>query len=170
VLDSGDFIDGDFNDGQTSPDWLTGEAGVYICQDLTEPGPYEVTAPLGAGSGTPSLDYDVNLSLEDSTDFKNQFTAYPVDINSIVASSGPRPLVVISHGGSHDYRWSTIYKRTSRRTGTWRCRIRTTSWAAHTLVHPRPRSNTQKHSWAACRRLVAVYSTTDASIRVASSG
>jgi len=61
-----------------------GEAGFYVVRDVAAPGPYAVTEVLYTG-GT----------------WLGQDLYYPTNI----ASLGLCPLVVVSHGNGHDYRW-----------------------------------------------------------------
>ena len=80
TLDAGDFIDG-----------LSGEAGFYVVHDTTMPGPLAVTEVLysvGTLYGIPAYCTDEDLF-------------YPTDITDM----GELPLVVVSHGNGHDYRW-----------------------------------------------------------------
>ncbi len=80
-LDGGDYIDG-----------LGHEAGLYVVHDTSAGGPLAVTdAPpysVGAIFGIPASD-------------TNEVLYYPTGI----ASMTPRPLIVVGHGGGHDYRW-----------------------------------------------------------------
>ncbi|RME24152.1 MAG: hypothetical protein D6798_11890 [Deltaproteobacteria bacterium] len=78
TLSPGDLFEGP---GDSSP-------AMWILGDLTEPGPHEVT--------TTQYREDVWLG---------QRLYHPTDIEDIVGAIGPRPLVVISHGNGHDYRW-----------------------------------------------------------------
>lgn len=76
-LSAGDGIDG-----------LGDEAGLYVIDDLTESGPLQ---PVSSDLQTfvPTLGSQPMLIY------------YPLSI----ATLGPRPIVVISHGGGHDYTW-----------------------------------------------------------------
>jgi hypothetical protein len=81
VLDcdqDGELGDGDYIDG------LSTEAGLYAVHDFTELGPLGVTEVQYSG-GT----------------WLGQDTYYPSNIGSM----GQLPLIVISHGNGHDYRW-----------------------------------------------------------------
>ena len=81
VLDlnqNGELDDGDYIDG------LSREAGLYVVHDTTQPGPLDVTQITYSG-GT----------------WLGQRAYYPGN----VAELGELPLVVISHGNGHDYRW-----------------------------------------------------------------
>jgi hypothetical protein len=80
VLDSGDFIDG-----------LSREAGLYVCQDTTTPGPLPVTEVL----------YSVGTLYGIPSSLPGEDIYYPTDI----ASMGELPLLVISHGNGHNYQW-----------------------------------------------------------------
>ncbi|MDA1113262.1 MAG: hypothetical protein O3A95_03070 [Planctomycetota bacterium] len=68
----------DFIDGYSD------ESGLYVVHDLTLPGPYSVIETQYSG-GT----------------WLNQDTYYPSNIGSL----GEVPLIVISHGNGHNYRW-----------------------------------------------------------------
>ncbi len=65
-------------------DGLSDEAGFFVVKDTASEGPLAVTEAIYSG-GT----------------WLGQDTYYPTDI----ASMGELPLVVISHGNGHDYRW-----------------------------------------------------------------
>lgn len=80
VLSTGDLIDG----GGDAP-------GLWFVRDLTANGPLAVTTIAS---------YDVNDPDIDDT-FELERIYYPTDI----ATLGPRPLVVISHGNGHLYTW-----------------------------------------------------------------
>jgi hypothetical protein len=75
---SGDLSDQDLIDG------IGAEAGFYVAHDVTLPGPHAVTSLLYSG-GT----------------WLGQKTYFPTDI----ASMGKLPLVAISHGNGHNYKW-----------------------------------------------------------------
>jgi hypothetical protein len=80
-LDDGDYIDG-----------LGREAGLYVVHDTSALGPLAVTDvppySVGAVFGIPASD-------------TNEVLYYPTNI----ASMTPRPLVVVGHGGGHNYTW-----------------------------------------------------------------
>ncbi len=80
-LDSGDYIDG-----------YSDEAGLYVVHDTTDQGPITVVQPgdysVGTVFGIPSGD-------------TNERLYYPANIGSL----GQLPLIVISHGNGHNYRW-----------------------------------------------------------------
>ena len=83
-LGNGDFIDG-----------LGSEAGLYMVADTTAPGPHAVTEleyNLDAGVGA-TFDIPATRLGED--------LFYPADI----ATMGKLPIVVVSHGNGHDFRW-----------------------------------------------------------------
>ncbi|MCP3918360.1 MAG: hypothetical protein GY711_22680 [bacterium] len=75
-------------DGQLdADDWVDGgtsEAGFYVVHDVTQPGPLAVTETIYSGGS-----------------FLQQDLYYPTD----VAPLGQLPLVVVSHGNGHNYRW-----------------------------------------------------------------
>jgi len=80
-------------DGSLSPGDLfqgPGEAepAFYLLSDLSRAGPHKALSTLYSGG----------LWLGEEA-------YYPSDIADLVAAQGPRPLVVISHGNGHDYRW-----------------------------------------------------------------
>ena len=84
LLDDGDFIDG-----------LHNEAGLYAVHDTTAAGPlavtetqYSIDPVVGAGFGIPA-----NKLAED--------LYYPTS----VATMGQLPLIIVSRGNGHDYRW-----------------------------------------------------------------
>jgi hypothetical protein len=81
VLDvdrDGELGAGDLVDG------LSVEAGAYVVRDVTLPGPHAVSQIMYSGGS-----------------FLQQTTYFPTD----VASMDKLPLVVVSHGNGHDYRW-----------------------------------------------------------------
>ncbi len=80
-LDGGDYIDG-----------YSKEAGLYIVHDTTATGPLPVSMV-----GT----YDVGTVFGIPSTHKLERIYYP----SNIASMGELPLIVISHGNGHDYRW-----------------------------------------------------------------
>lgn len=92
VLDcdqNGSLTPGDFIDG------LTNEAGLYMVHDITQPGPHAVTeevynldATFAAGFGIPATKLGQDLY-------------FPTN----AASMGLLPLVIISRGNGHDFRW-----------------------------------------------------------------
>jgi len=77
-------LDGRLDPGDLIDGPGAGAAGISLVRDLTLAGPYPVTMIQYSG-GT----------------WLGQRTYYPTD----VASLGALPLVVISHGNGHDYRW-----------------------------------------------------------------
>jgi len=80
-LSGGDYIDG-----------LGREAGLYVVHDTTQPGPLAVT-------DVPS--YSVGPVFGIPGSYTNEVLFYPSDI----ASMPPRPLIVVGHGGGHNYQW-----------------------------------------------------------------
>ncbi|HWR77488.1 MAG TPA: choice-of-anchor X domain-containing protein [Thiobacillus sp.] len=92
VLDcdqNGSLSDGDFIDG------MSGEAGLYMVHDTTAPGPFAVTEQIynldsgvAAGFGIPGAKLGEDLY-------------FPTNI----AAMGRLPLVIISRGNGHDFRW-----------------------------------------------------------------
>ncbi len=74
----GTLSDGDLVDGYGD------EAGLYAVHDVTLPGPLEVTVIEYSGGS-----------------WLGQRTYYPTDI----ADMGLLPLVIVSHGNGHNYRW-----------------------------------------------------------------
>ncbi len=86
-LDGGDLIDG------------RGDIGAfYYVKDLTLNGP----RPTSTG-----LPYSVGASMGLPVGFQNQVTVWPTDIQP----GELLPLVVISHGNGHDYRWYDFVQR-----------------------------------------------------------
>lgn len=86
---NGSLGDGDYIDG------LSGEAGLYMVHDTTAAGPHAVTeeiynldATFAAGFGIPGNKLGEDLY-------------YPTD----AATMGRLPIVVISRGNGHDFRW-----------------------------------------------------------------
>jgi hypothetical protein len=84
ILSDGDFIDG-----------LSGEAGLYMVSDTTALGPHAVTeevynldATFAAGFGIPGFKLGEDLY-------------FPTGI----AAMGRLPIVIISRGNGHDFRW-----------------------------------------------------------------
>ncbi len=65
-------------------DGYSADAGVYIVRDLASPGPHSVVEAL----------YDGGTWLR-------EVIYYPANI----ATLGPRPLIVVSHGNGHNYKW-----------------------------------------------------------------
>ncbi|MEO0481481.1 MAG: hypothetical protein AAF196_18575 [Planctomycetota bacterium] len=88
VNQNGEFDDGvDYIDGYDEA-----EAGFYIVRDVS----------VGGRPGQPNLGpYPVTEVLYTGGAFLGQNTFYP----SNIAMMGQLPLVVISHGNGHDYRW-----------------------------------------------------------------
>jgi hypothetical protein len=78
VLDAGDHID----------DGAADEAGFYVIHDLTQPGPLAVTG------------FDITLDLAGVGPGRGRLF-FPTDI----AHLGRLPLVLIGHGGGHEYWW-----------------------------------------------------------------
>ncbi|MCB9780813.1 MAG: hypothetical protein H6742_19750 [Alphaproteobacteria bacterium] len=83
-------VDGD---GQLSPGDLFDGVGTdapafWVLGDLTREGPHDVTTDEYSGGS-----------------WRGQRLYYPSDVADLSAASGPLPLVVISHGNGHDYRW-----------------------------------------------------------------
>ena len=83
-LTTGDFIDG-----------MTNEAGLYMVHDITQPGPHAVTeevynldATFAAGFGIPATKLGEDLY-------------FPTN----AATMGKLPLIIISRGNGHDFRW-----------------------------------------------------------------
>ena len=90
VLDcdrNGQLGDGDYVDG------MTGEAGFYVVHDTTAAGPLAVTQQ------------DYNLPAALVTSFDALTTGERLYYPNNVGAMGRLPLVVISHGAGHDYRW-----------------------------------------------------------------
>ncbi len=91
-LSGGDLVDG-----------YSDEAGFYVVGDTTAPGPLEVVEvpPYSVGTvfGIPA-------------DETMEVCYYPATIRDM----DPRPLVVISHGSGHDYRW---YGHIGRHLASW---------------------------------------------------
>lgn len=80
TLSAGDLIDG-----------LGDLGGFAIFKDLTQLGPFATATPLDYAVTWPGIIASRN----------RQLTVYPANI----ADLPPLPLVVISHGNGHDYRW-----------------------------------------------------------------
>ncbi|MCE9594343.1 MAG: hypothetical protein K8S98_09115 [Planctomycetes bacterium] len=78
-------------------DGFYGEPGFFVCKDPGQPGPYAVTEIQYSGGS-----------------FLGQDTYYP----SNIASLGKLPLVVVSHGNGHDYRW---YDHIGFHLASWGC-------------------------------------------------
>lgn len=79
-------------DGNDLLDGYGDEAGLYIVHDVTQPGPLEVTT---------SDTYSVGTIFGIPPDETHEILYYPTGI----ASMSPLPLIVISHGSGHDYKW-----------------------------------------------------------------
>jgi hypothetical protein len=81
VLDGGDYIDG-----------YSREAGLYVVHDTTQLGPLAVTetAPYSVG---PIFGIPANHT--------NEIMYYPTNI----AAMAPLPLILVGHGGGHNYAW-----------------------------------------------------------------
>jgi hypothetical protein len=77
-------LDGNLDPGDLIDGFANTGAGLYLVRDLTLPGPY-VSTQVDYTGGT----------------FLSQRLYYPTSIGSM----GLLPLVVISHGNGHDYRW-----------------------------------------------------------------
>ncbi len=104
IADGWDVVLDMDGDGELSPgDLFEGpgddEPAFLVISDLTQPGPHEQT--------TTQYREDVWLG---------QRLYYPTDIADIVDALGSRPLVVISHGNGHDYRW---YDYLGEHLSTW---------------------------------------------------
>jgi hypothetical protein len=85
VLDAGDIIDG--LGGPDDPDGV----GFWLFEDLTAPGPLATTRVDSYAVAFPGIPADRTL----------QRLTYPSD----VATRSNVPVVIISHGNGHDYRW-----------------------------------------------------------------
>ncbi len=81
TLSPGDVIDGAAKNGD--------RPGLYVVRDPIQAGPLDVT----------EIDYSVPDGPQAA--FRSENTFYPTNI----ASMGQLPLVVISHGNGHNYRW-----------------------------------------------------------------
>ncbi len=92
VLDcdqNGSLSDGDFIDGMGS------EAGLYMVHDTTAAGPHAVTEELY------NLDSGVAAGFGIPGDKLGEDLYYPTN----TAAMGKLPIVIISRGNGHDYRW-----------------------------------------------------------------
>ncbi|NOY25683.1 MAG: hypothetical protein GXP62_07395, partial [Oligoflexia bacterium] len=78
LLSPGDVFEGPGDD----------QPAFWAISDLTALGPHDVTMTQYSGGV-----------------WLGQRTYYPSDIADLVATEGPRPLVILSHGNGHDYRW-----------------------------------------------------------------
>ncbi|MHC4092566.1 MAG: hypothetical protein ACYSVY_20220, partial [Planctomycetota bacterium] len=81
ALDDGDYIDG-----------LGDEAGLYVIHDTTQLGPLDVTR---------SSPYSVGAIFGIPSSYTNEILYYPTDI----AIMDPLPLILVGHGGGHNYLW-----------------------------------------------------------------
>jgi hypothetical protein len=92
VLDcdqSGTLSDGDFIDG------LGGEAGFYMVSDTTALGPHAVTEQV----------YNLDLGVASSFGIPGDKLGEDLYFPTNVATMGRLPLVIISRGNGHDFRW-----------------------------------------------------------------
>jgi len=80
-LDGGDYIDG-----------LSREAGLYVVHDTTQLGPLDVTEEAS---------YSVGPIFGIPASYTNEILYYPTDI----ATMDPLPLILVGHGGGHNYAW-----------------------------------------------------------------
>ncbi len=80
-LDGGDFIDG-----------LGLEAGLYAVHDTTQLGPLPVTEVVP---------YSVGAIFGIPASYTNEVLYYPTNISAMK----PLPLILIGHGGGHNYQW-----------------------------------------------------------------
>lgn len=80
--------DGTLSPGDLYQGPLEDQPAFWAIADLTQPGPHAVRT-VGASGGY----------------WLTQRIYYPEDIEALVEDEGARPLVVLSHGNGHDYRW-----------------------------------------------------------------
>jgi hypothetical protein len=92
VLDcdqNGSLSDGDFIDG------LSGEAGLYMVADTTAPGPHTVTEQI----------YNLDSGVASSFGIPGAKLGEDLYFPTNIAAMGRLPLVIISRGNGHDFRW-----------------------------------------------------------------
>jgi hypothetical protein len=92
VLDcdqNGSLSDGDFIDG------LSGEAGFYMVGDTTAPGPHAVTEQI----------YNLDSGVASSFGIPGAKLGEDLYFPTNIAAMGRLPLVIISRGNGHDFRW-----------------------------------------------------------------
>lgn len=92
VLDcdrNGALSDGDFIDG------MSAEAGLYVVGDTTAPGPHAVTEQV----------YNLNAGVAASFGVPGNKLGEDLYFPTNVASMGRLPIVVVSRGNGHDFRW-----------------------------------------------------------------
>ncbi|MCK6445937.1 MAG: hypothetical protein L6Q99_06040 [Planctomycetes bacterium] len=92
-----DFDQDGFLGAGDAIDGFAGEPGFFVVEDPGLPGPYAVTEIQYSGGS-----------------FLGQDTYYPTNIDQL----GVLPLVVISHGNGHDYRW---YDHIGYHLASWGC-------------------------------------------------
>lgn len=83
-LSTGDFIDG-----------LSGEAGLYMVHDLTAPGPHAVTEEI----------YNLDATFASGFGIPNNKLGEDLYFPTNAATMGKLPIVIISRGNGHDFRW-----------------------------------------------------------------
>ncbi|HXU31406.1 MAG TPA: hypothetical protein VN851_12580, partial [Thermoanaerobaculia bacterium] len=86
---NGSLSDGDFIDG------LSGEAGLYMVSDTTAAGPHAVTEEL----------YNLNAAFAAGFGIPGDKLGEDLYFPTNAATMGRLPLVVISRGNGHDFRW-----------------------------------------------------------------
>ena len=86
---NGSLSDGDFIDG------LGGEAGFYMGSDTTAPGPHAVT----------QLIYNLDSGVAATFGIPGNKLGEDLFFPTNVAAMGQLPLVIVSRGNGHDFRW-----------------------------------------------------------------
>jgi hypothetical protein len=83
-LGAGDFIDG-----------MTNEAGLYMVHDTTQPGPHSVTEEI----------FNLNAAFAAGFSIPGDKLGEDLYFPANAASMGQLPIIIISRGNGHDFRW-----------------------------------------------------------------
>jgi hypothetical protein len=86
---NGSLSDGDYIDG------LSGDAGLYMVADTTAPGPHAVTEQI----------YNLDSGVAASFGIPGAKLGEDLYFPTSIAAMGRLPLVIISRGNGHDFRW-----------------------------------------------------------------